>query len=59
MTPVQGHPYTHHQRKVICLRVVPCVVGFVCSTTGWFSRIQRVNPASLKPLPLRYLGGKA
>ena len=59
MTPIQGHPYTHHQRKVICLRVVPCVVGFVCSTTSWFSRIQRVNPASLKPLPLRYLGGKA
>lgn len=53
----QGHPYLHHQRKVICLRTIPCVVGVVCNVTGWFSSIQRVNPSNLKPLPLRYLGG--
>lgn len=57
MTPQQGHPYMHHQRKVICLRVFPCVVGYVCQVTGWFSKIARVNPANLKPLPLRYLRG--
>lgn len=53
----QGHPYMHHQRKVICLREFPCVVGYVCKATGWFSMIRKVNPANLKPLPLRYLGG--